>query len=124
MTQNPPQCATFLQFTGYYNVACQVKKIAALKRPKLFLFFWIAIQHARACNAAGTKDLRVHDLKHDFGTLLAKNDVDSFRRQNLLDNSDPGMSGKYAHWQPSMLNAIDAIEGKGVGTILAQEGEN
>jgi len=34
------------------------------------------------------------------------------------------MAGKYAHWSPSMLDAIGAIEGKGIGTILSQEGEN
>ena len=84
----------------------------------------VSVAFGRACKAAGIKDLRFHDLKHDFGTLLAENDVDSFKRQNLLDHSDPRMTGKYMHWQPSMLNAIDAIEGKGVGTILAQEGEN
>jgi len=32
------------------------------------------------------------------------------------------MSQRYTHWTPSMLDAIDAIEGKGIGTILAQEG--
>jgi len=84
----------------------------------------VSVAFARACKAAGIKDLRFHDLKHDFGTLLAENDVDSIKRKNLLDHSDPRMSGKYTHWSPSMLNAIDAIEGKGLGTILAQEGDN
>ena len=77
---------------------------------------------AFACKAAGTKDLGFHDLKHDFGTLLAANNVRSFRRQYLLDHSDPRTSQKYCHWSPLMLDAIDVIEGKGIGTILSQTG--
>jgi integrase len=82
----------------------------------------VSVAFGRACKAAKIKDLRFHDLKHDFATLLAESDVESFKRQHLLDHSDPRMSGKYTHWSPSMLNAIVAIEGKGIGTILSQEG--
>ncbi len=84
----------------------------------------VSVAFGRACKAAGIKDLRFHDLKHDFGTLLAENDVEGFKRQQLLDHLDSRMSQKYTHWQPSMLNAIDVIEGKGLGTILAQPDEN
>ena len=83
----------------------------------------VSVPFGRACSAARVKDLRFHDLKHDFGTLLAANNVDSIRRQYLLDHADPRMAGKYTHWSPSMLDAIDAIEGKGIGTILSQEGD-
>jgi len=83
----------------------------------------VSIAFKRACAAAGIKDLRFHDLKHDFGTLLAANNVGSWQRQHLLDHSDPRMSQKYTHWTPEMLDAIDAIEGKGLGTILSQEGD-
>ncbi len=80
----------------------------------------VTIAFSRACKAAGIKDLRFHDLKRDFGTLLAENDVEGFKRQQYLDHLDPRMTQKYTSWQPSMLDAIDTIEGKGIGPILAQ----
>ena len=52
----------------------------------------VSVAFGRACDAGGVKDLRFHDLKHDFGTLLAENDVEGYKRQQLLDHCVPPVS--------------------------------
>jgi integrase len=78
----------------------------------------------RACKRAGIKDLRFHDLKHDFATSLVQSGIDLYRVQKLCGHTDLRMTQRYAHLLPEGLReAIKVIETKGTATILLQSGD-
>ena len=74
----------------------------------------------RATRKAGIENLRFHDLRHDFATLLINNGATLFQVQANLGHSDPRMTQRYAHLLPENQNVVNFIEGKGITTILRQ----
>jgi integrase len=56
-------------------------------------------------NAAGIKDFRFHDLRHDFASRLVTRGVDLYSVSKLLGHADVAMSQRYAHLNPDYLQA-------------------
>lgn len=46
----------------------------------------------KACSAAGISDLRIHDLRHDFASRLARAGVPLFKVGKLLGHRDRRMT--------------------------------
>ncbi|MBI4822817.1 MAG: site-specific integrase [Nitrospirae bacterium] len=85
----------------------------------------VSMAFKRACDRAGIKDLRFHDLKHDFATALVQSGVDLYRVQKLCGHKDQRMTQRYAHLLPeSLREAIKVIDCKGTATILLQSDED
>jgi integrase len=81
----------------------------------------VSITFKRACEQAGVNDLRFHDLRHDFATLLINNGASLYQVQHALGQKDQRMAQRYAHLLPETLReAIKMIESKGTATILLQ----
>ena len=54
--------------------------------------------------AAGLDDLRIHDLRHTFASLLINKGVSLYEVQNLLGHSSMQMTQRYAHLSPDVLH--------------------
>lgn len=56
----------------------------------------------RALKSAGVREVRFHDLRHTFGTMMAASPNVSMRTlQGWLGHADPGTTAIYAHFAPS-----------------------
>ena len=81
----------------------------------------VSIAFKRAYEHAGVSDLRFHDLRHDFATLLVNNGASLYQVQHALGQKDQRMAQRYAHLLPETLKeAIKMIDSKGTATILLQ----
>ncbi|MEO8966402.1 MAG: site-specific integrase [Solirubrobacteraceae bacterium] len=60
----------------------------------------------RSLRRAGVRQVRFHDLRHTFGTMMASNPNVSMRTlQGWLGHSDPATTAIYAHFAPSAHEA-------------------
>ncbi len=59
----------------------------------------------KAVKKAGLKDLRIHDLRHTFGTRLAQSGVDLYTIAKLLGHRDIRATQRYAHHCVDSLRA-------------------
>jgi site-specific recombinase XerD len=65
----------------------------------------------RACNRAGIKDFRLHDLKHSFASYLTMGGVNLRTVQILLGHKDLRMIMRYSHLSPEHLKeAVNCLE--------------
>jgi integrase len=63
-----------------------------------------------ACERAGIKDLRLHDLRHTFATRLVMLGVDLVTVSRLLGHSSITMTMRYAHPTPeNMRRAVEKL---------------
>ena len=58
--------------------------------------------------AAGLPDVRIHDLRHTYASLLINQGVSLYEVQTLLGHSNATMTQRYAHLMPSRL--ADRVE--------------
>ena len=66
----------------------------------------------RATKKAKVKDLRFHDLRHDFASCLAQAGVDLNLIRELMGHKDLRTTIRYAHLRPEHLReAVDTLEG-------------
>ncbi|MHB1680842.1 MAG: tyrosine-type recombinase/integrase [bacterium] len=66
-----------------------------------------------ACRNAGFKDMHIHDLRHVFGSKMAKAGMPLYTIGTLLGHTSPNMTMKYAHLMPDGLKAaLDDAHGK------------
>lgn len=63
----------------------------------------------RVCEAAGLPPIRVHDLRHLVATRVTER-VGIAAAQPVLGHADIGMTGRYAHLEPTSQAAADAID--------------
>ena len=68
-------------------------------------------------------DLRFHDLRHDFATVLINNGAALYQVQLALGRKDHRMSARYAHLLPENRDVVNLVDGKGTATILLQSEE-
>ncbi len=81
----------------------------------------VSMAFRRSCERAGINDLRFHDLRHDFATLLINNGASLYEVQRGLVQKDQRMSQRYAHLLLGTLReAFKRIDQKGTATILLQ----
>ena len=82
----------------------------------------VSMAFHRACMQAGVKDLRFHDLRHDFASTVINNGGSLYQVQHALSQKDPRMAARYAHLLEENKNVVSFVEGKGTATILRQSG--
>lgn len=78
----------------------------------------------KACERAGLRRLRFHDLRHTFGTVMAANPrVDMRRLQEWMGHADISTTLRYAHYRPRHDDAALVAEafGNGSATVRATD---
>jgi integrase len=64
----------------------------------------------KICQEAGLADLKFHDLRKTFGSLLAQNGVSTAVTQKLLEHSSPNLTNKvYMNVDPVLRHAVEQI---------------
>ncbi len=64
----------------------------------------------KICKLAGLGDLKFHDLRKTFGSLLAQNGVSTAVTQKLLEHSSPYLTNKvYTNVDPVLRHAVEQI---------------
>ena len=62
----------------------------------------------KICNDAGLTDLKFHDLRKTFCSLLAQNGISTAVTQKLLEHSSPDLTNKiYTNVDPVLRNAVE-----------------
>jgi len=67
------------------------------------------IAYYKARDLAGLSDVRIHDLRHTYASLLINNGVSLYEVQELLGHSSPSMTQRYAHLLPNRLHSRTEI---------------
>jgi len=58
----------------------------------------------------GLADLKFHDLRKTFGSILAQNGISTAVTQKLLEHSSPDLTNKiYTNVDPVLRHAVDQI---------------
>jgi len=64
----------------------------------------------KICEDAGLADLRFHDLRKTFGSMLAQNGVSTAVTQKLLEHSSPRLTNKvYMNVDPVLRHAVEQL---------------
>ncbi|MBW8000574.1 MAG: site-specific integrase [Planctomycetes bacterium] len=64
----------------------------------------------KICKEAGLADLRFHDLRKTFCSLLAQNGVSTAVTQRLLEHSSPNLTNKvYTNVDPVLRHAVEQL---------------
>jgi len=64
----------------------------------------------KICEGAGLTDLKFHDLRKTFGSLLAQNGVSTAVTQRLLEYSSPNLTNKvYTNVDPILRQAVEQL---------------
>jgi integrase len=64
----------------------------------------------KICEDAGLADLKFHDLRKTFGSLLAQNGVSTAVTQRLLEHSSPNLTNKvYTNVAPVLRHAVEQL---------------
>ena len=73
-----------------------------------------------ACEKAGIKDFRFHDLRHTFASYLVMSGVDLYTVQELMRHKTPHMTRRYAHLSPEHIKR----ELRKIDTLFEESGTN
>ena len=73
----------------------------------------------RACESAGIKDCRVHDLRHCFASILANKGISQYVIQQMLGHRTAAMTQRYSHIQDSTLITATDIVGDALVCAIA-----
>ena len=64
----------------------------------------------KICREAGLSDLKFHDLRKTFCSILAQNGVSTAVTQRLLEHSSPYLTNKvYTNVDPALRKAINLL---------------
>jgi integrase len=64
----------------------------------------------KICNDAGLSDLKFHDLRKTFGSMLAQNGISTAVTQKLLEHSSPNLTNKvYMNVDPVLRHAVEQL---------------
>lgn len=66
----------------------------------------------RAREAAGLDEVRIHDLRHTYASLLINKGVTLYEVQTLLGHCNASMTQRYAHLLPNRLHSKAEIVGE------------
>lgn len=65
----------------------------------------------KICEDAGLADLKFHDLRKTFGSMLAQNGISTAVTQKLLEHSSPTLTNKvYMNVDPVLRHAVDQLQ--------------
>jgi integrase len=64
----------------------------------------------KICQEAGLSDLKFHDLRKTFGSMLAQNGVSTAVTQKLLEHSSPHLTNKvYTNVDPVLRQSVNQL---------------
>jgi integrase len=64
----------------------------------------------KICEDAGLAELRFHDLRKTFGSMLAQNGISTAVTQKLLEHSSPNLTNKvYTNVDPVLRHAVEQL---------------
>ncbi|MBN2455164.1 MAG: tyrosine-type recombinase/integrase [Sedimentisphaerales bacterium] len=64
----------------------------------------------KVCKKAGLSDLKFHDLRRTFCSLLAQNGISTAVTQRLLEHSSPNLTNKvYTNVDPVLRHAVEQL---------------
>ena len=64
----------------------------------------------KMCQEAGLSDLKFHDLRKTFGSMLAQNGISTAVTQKLLEHSSPHLTNKvYTNVDPVLRHAVEQL---------------
>ncbi len=64
----------------------------------------------KICKEAGSPDLKFHDLRKTFGSMLAQNGVSTAVTQRLLEHSSPNLTNKiYTNVDPVLRQSVNKL---------------
>jgi integrase len=106
-----------------------LKELQKIKQIEDFVFhdngeriYPVKLQRAfkKACDIAGVKDFRFHDLRHTFASYLRQRKIDLHVISRLLGHKDIRMTQRYAHLSVEDLReAISVLNKKENGYVFA-----
>ena len=77
---------------------------------KLFKYNFSQRKWHKICQNAGLKDLKFHDLRKTFGSILAQNGISTAVTQKLLEHSSPNLTNKvYTNVDPVLRHAVEQL---------------
>jgi len=80
------------------------------EQEKLFTKNFNPRQWRKICRAADLMDLKFHDLRRTFASVLAQNGISTAVTQRLLEHSSPYLTNKvYTNVDPVLRHAIEQI---------------
>jgi len=81
----------------------------------------VSIAFKRACRRAKVENLRLHDLRHDFATLMLRKTKNLVDVQHAMGHKDSRMTLRYAHLLPDDLRgAYEAIDNQGTASVFSR----
>jgi integrase len=82
----------------------------AFEQEKLFVDNFNQKKWRKICEDAGLTDLKFHDLRKTFGSMLAQNGISTAVTQKLLEHSSPHLTNKvYTNVDPVLRHAVEQI---------------
>ncbi len=64
----------------------------------------------KICQKAGLADLKFHDLRKTFGSMLAQNGISTAVTQKLLEHATPRLTNKvYTNVDPVLRQAVEQL---------------
>jgi integrase len=95
------------------EVMTELSKYISVLDPEQEELFNNNFSHKRwkeICKAAGLTDLKFHDLRKTFGSLLAQNGISTAVTQKLLEHSSPNLTNKvYMNVDPVLRHAVEQL---------------
>ncbi len=83
---------------------------SSAKQVKLFNNNFSHKRWKKVCKDAGLGDLKFHDLRKTFGSMLAQNGISTAVTQKLLEHSSPNLTNKvYTNVDPVLRHAVEQL---------------
>jgi len=80
------------------------------EQEKLFCDNFNQKKWRKICQDTGLADLKFHDLRRTFGSMLAQNGISTAVTQKLLEHSSPDLTNKvYTNVDPVLRHAVEQI---------------
>jgi integrase len=80
------------------------------KQEKIFVDCFKQYRWNKIREKLGLSDLKFHDLRKTFGSVLAQNGISTAVTQKLLEHSSPDLTNKvYTNVDPVLRQAVDKI---------------
>ncbi len=95
------------------QIMAELKKYVSgldTEQEKLFSDNFNQKRWRKICEDAGLADLRFHDLRKTFGSMLAQNGISTAVTQKLLEHSSPDLTNKvYTNVDPVLHHAVEQL---------------